>query len=164
MKHSSYREFFENLARNHTALNHTETTPRFFAWDKDFLREKQNSLVYPILMLSPLGGNIRDNGAGHVKDIKSGGFAVLISEKRAGGDPASREEIYDTAFSIGLDILAKMKELAKAGNCAGLGFDLNRVSYELLDYPWLDNCYGYAFMLPLSQVLSLTVNPLAWRS
>ena len=162
MNHSAYRSFFEELAEKHRDIAHTPKRPRFFAWDKDFIRAQQHKLDYPIMMLSPLGGNIRDNKAGHIKDIKTGGFVILISEKRAADDPHSREIIYDKTFQIGMDIIAKIKEKATTGNCAGYSFDTNRVSYELLEYPWLDNCYGYGFFLPLAQSMNLTVNPDLW--
>jgi hypothetical protein len=162
MKHSEYKEFFEELASKHKKIAHTKARPKFFAWDKDFIRDKQHNIQYPIMMLSPLGGNLRDNKVGFVKDTKTGGFVILISEKRAATDAARREDIYDETFQIGLDIIAKIKERAAIGNCEKLYFDLNRVSYELIDYPWLDNCYGYAFLLPLSKSIDLTSNPLIW--
>lgn len=162
MKHNDYRDFFSDLAKKHKAILHLDERPRFFAWDKDFMMDNQSRIQYPAMMLSPLGGSIRDNRGDRITDTKQGGFAILCKPSATKGSMEARDAAYDEAFQIGMDFIAKIKELAVAGNCRGLSFDLSRVSYELIDHPWLDNTYGYAFMLPLRSPISLTVNPERW--
>jgi hypothetical protein len=141
---NDYVAYFENLARMHEQILHTDSEKHFFRLDPDeYLIGLKSDVNYPALMLESYDCDFTDREANSILKTINGAFAILkhLDEE---GDTASMHLIWDECEQIGLDILVRAynEKYIRTGLIVNL--DFNTVNMQLL-HNEADRAYGCRF-------------------
>lgn len=155
-------EYFENLARSHKKIKHTDEKKAFSHGDIDEL-------------LNDISGHSTDgysllfeNGDGSVKGenedqaIETGHFAVVICRPVNNGDKSDQAQAENESKQILFQILAKMQKDKSDEVALVLDFDLLSFQYEKI-YGFGNNHFGYRGQFNLIVAALDPFNPDDWE-
>lgn len=150
-KLSDIQDYLELLCVKHKDLLHSADRKVFCRFQAD--EEVTNlslSQYENIVVVSDING--QRIGSPDDQDILRGVGIMFASKKKiSGGYAAAIDLAINKAEEIMLDFIVRMK-LDQQNEC-GLNFDLDKVSWDSIDAPWLDMYYGWILFLPFKGYL-----------
>lgn len=161
---SDYLKYFENLAFDHTDIQHTEDQPRFYTRFDDITG---HNITYPLLLCIHNGteiGNQRDS------IIELHTFQLWVLDKLGSGKPADAQRIIDNCKSIADDFWMRIEYDSDPGTLNEFihHFLITRVTGEAIDDPILgDKLIGWALTLSIGNNIHAELddtNKVKWRS
>lgn len=100
-------QYFESMATNHVALNHTDQEKHFFRIDaEEYLIGITSKVHFPFLSLESYDSNFNAPGNDNVAITRN--IAFMLVDKYKQGDYESMNAIYDSMEQIALDIINKI--------------------------------------------------------
>ena len=144
-------EYFENLARKHKGIGHSDTDKHFFRMELDEVLAGINrtNVTTPSLILEGYSYDYTDNKSDNLIKNRHGAFLLLdkISDK---SDYEGIQEIWNEMEMIGDDILAKIKADKKNHTAPVIrDFDFSQVEATLIASE-MDNHYGIRYTYTIS--------------
>ena len=102
--------YFENLARYHKSIGHTEQEKHFFRFEIEEVLAGLNRTDsdYPMLVLEGYNFDYTDNRSDNILKNRRGAF-VLLDVVTDTTDPDEIHEVWNRMEEIGDDILARIK-------------------------------------------------------
>lgn len=109
-KFSHIIEYFENIARSHVDIQHTDSEKHFFRFELDEVLSGINrtDVAYPMLVLEAYSYDYTDNKSDNIIKNRSGAF-MLLDHCPDISDYAQVHTIWDKLEVIADDILIKIK-------------------------------------------------------
>lgn len=160
MKPSDYISYFENIARRHKSILHTDSAKHFYRMDIDeVLTGLRTDIRYKVLILENHEGKFTDQLSDNIYEIQSGAFLVLDNLAK-NGDYNAIATIQDACYQIGLDIYSWIKKDKAARVLPGI--DINSFAYQKVG-PLFDNAYGYRFTFNISKANGLAFDASKWN-
>lgn len=150
MKAALYISYFENLARKHKSILHTDAQKHFYRLDiEEVLTGLRTPIKYPALILEMHEGRILNNASDNIRDLQTGAFMIVkqVSKK---DDFKEEMSALEECLNIGYDIIARMWQ--DRHNRVLNSFDIGTVNYSKVG-PVFDNAYGYRFTFGLDDRL-----------
>jgi hypothetical protein len=155
--------YFENLARRHVDIQHSESEKHFFRMEIDEVLAGINrtDVKHPYFILEGYSFNFSDNRSDNVLKSREGAF-VLLDQVNDPTDYAAIHNAWQRMEAIGDDILVKIKAdkrnpLVKAVR----DFDFTKVEATLIANE-MDGNYGMRFTYSLASPLPTDVDPDKW--
>ena len=162
---SSYVQYFETIAREHTGILHSPANQHFFMMDiNELLSAVSSRAKYPALVLLKLKGNVLDKNHDNPLFSIDGGFLIIDHCKKI-DDFATELQIFQDTFRIGMQIIARIKRDQQS--CCSLlskaipDFDPDLVRWEMIG-PVFENHFGIMFRFPVNLILNLEYDPAIW--
>lgn len=102
--------YFENLARDHMSIQHTDNEKHFFRFELDEVLNGINrtDVAYPMLALEAYSYNYTDNKSDNILKNRNGAF-MLLDHCPDISDYSQVHEIWDKLEAIADDILIKIR-------------------------------------------------------
>lgn len=102
--------YFENLARTHVAIQHSDNEKHFFRFELDEVLAGINrtDVAYPMLILEGYSFDYTDNKSDNILKNRSSAF-ILLDHCPDISDYNKVHEIWDNLETIADDILVRMK-------------------------------------------------------
>jgi len=102
--------YFENLARTHIAIQHSEHEKHFFRYELDEVLAgiNRSDVAYPMLILEGYSFDYTDNKSDNILKNRSSAF-ILLDQCPDASDYNKVHEIWDKLETIADDILIRMK-------------------------------------------------------
>lgn len=152
---TTIQEYFEGLCEKHVDLRHNFEGRRAFAWFKteSHIREIANAGTENIVVVSAL--SVQRIGDFDEKRIRRG-VSLIFAAKAINNDLDVTEAIKAAnakAEEILLDFVAKIDADFEEGCDELQSFEPEKISWEDIDAPWLDNYYGYELFMPFKSYL-----------
>lgn len=160
MKTSEYVSYFENIARRHKQILHTDNEKHFYRMDiEEVITGLRTDINYKALVLENHEGIFYDKNSDNIYEMQSGAFLVL-DNLNSPGDTNLQMQIMDECFSIGVDILSWIRKDRRSFLLKAL--DINSFKYNKVG-PIFDNAYGYRFPFKLDKPNGLKFEPAKWN-
>jgi|SRR6056297_962686 len=129
--YTALSQYFEDLASNHVALNHTAQEQHFFRIDaEEYLIGITTKVYYPFLSLESYDSNFNAPGNDNVAITRN--IAFMLVDKYKQGDYNAMNAIYDNMEEIALDILNRINEDMKKNIALVRNFSVNTVNIQSL--------------------------------
>lgn len=155
--------YFEDLARRHKDISHTDTEKHFFRMELDEVLAGINrtDVKYPLLILEGYSYNFSDNKSDNLLKNRSGAF-MLIDHVGDRSDTEAIHAVWDHMEEIGDELLVRMKT-DRHNPLAHVVRDFQFTSTEAtLIANEIDNNYGIRFTYVLTSPRSNDVDPDKW--
>jgi hypothetical protein len=163
-KFSQLVSYFENLARKHKEIGHTDTEKHFFRMEIDEVLAGINrtDVKHPFLILEGYSYDFMDNKSDNLLKNRRGAFVLLDHV----ADPTNFDAIHDVwdhMEEIGDELLIKMKA-DKYNPLAPVirNFEFSTSEATLIANE-LDGNYGIRYTYVLTSPRSNEVNPAKWE-
>lgn len=105
--YTALSDYFESIATNHVAINHSDQERHFFRIDaEEYLIGITTKVNYPFLSLESYDGGF--NAPGNDNVAKTRQIAFMLVDKYKQGDYDQMNAIYDNMEEIAHDILNKI--------------------------------------------------------
>lgn len=155
--------YFENLARRHVDIQHSESEKHFFRMEIDEVLAGINrtDVRHPYFILESYDFDYADNKSDNLLKKRNGAF-VLLDKVDDSTDFDAIQEVRNRMEAIGDEILVKIKAdkrnpLVKAVR----DINLDEVKGVLISNE-IDNNHGLRFTFSISSPMSTDVNPDKW--
>jgi len=155
--------YFENIARNHIEIRHSETEKHFFRMELDEVLAGVNrtDVNYPMLILEGYGFNFTDNRSDNILKNREGAF-ILMGYVNDISDYNAIHQQWDYLEEIGDDILAKIKSDKRNPETRVVrNFDFNHVEAQLIMNE-IGNNVGIRFRYIITSPTPGNVDPEKW--
>ncbi|MCD4681127.1 MAG: hypothetical protein K8S00_12150 [Bacteroidales bacterium] len=154
--------YFENIARKHVAIGHTDEEKHFFRLELDEVLTGLNSKInFPALILEGYDFDFTDSRSDNVIKNRSGAF-ILLDHCRDNHDFDRIHQIWDNLEEIGDDILIKILKDKRDRNIKTIrNFDMNDIQAVLIANEVGQN-YGIRYSYKISTHKSNDVNQAKW--
>ena len=157
--------YFENLAKAHIEIQHTENEKHFFRFEIDEVLNgiQRSDVAYPMLILEGYSYDYTDNKSDNILKNRSGAF-ILLDHCPDISDYAKVHEIWDNLESIADDILIKIKSDKRNPLTPVVrGFEYSSVESKLIANE-IGNSIGIRLTFTISAPVSTDVNINRWIS
>lgn len=155
--------YFENIARRHVDIRHTDNEKHFFRMEIDEVLAGINrtDVKHPYFILESYDFDYNDNRSDNLLKKRNGAF-VLLGHVDDATDNDAIQEVRNRMEAIGDEIMIKIKAdkrnpLIKAVR----DINLDEVKGVLISNE-IDNNHGLRFTFSISSPLSTDVNPDKW--
>ena len=155
--------YFENIARSHVDIRHTDNEKHFFRMEIDEVLAGINrtDVKHPYFILESYDFDYGDNKSDNILKKRNGAF-VLLDHVDDATDNDAIQEVRNRMEAIGDEILIKIKTdkrnpLVKAVR----DINLDEVKGVLISNE-IDNNHGLRFTFSITSPLSTDVNPEKW--
>ncbi|QIP15697.1 hypothetical protein G8759_25215 [Spirosoma aureum] len=165
MDEQEYIDYFENLARRHKQINHSEAEPAFYAVRDDNMTELDNvvrkKLKFPALLLDEYLDD-QDYKQDNFRMQLNGGFSILCKLEK--GNDVSIREARHQARQIARSILNRIRKDSLPG-----GFLASKKLVSSQQYPGekapvvADTATGWAYPFEWQFPISVAVNTDDWN-
>lgn len=156
------QDYFENLASLHVDLQHNVSARRAFArfkTDEHIMQITKHATPNIVVIAEINGHRIGDIDS---KEIRRGISIIFASRAATSGSAATTiDAANQLAEDIMFDFITQM-HIDLAEECE-LQFDLDKLTWDDIEGPWLDNYYGWMLFVPFKGFLPL-YNPDKWLS
>ena len=155
--------YFENLAKSHVEIQHTENEKHFFRFELDEVLNGINrtDVAYPMLILEGYSYDYTDNKSDNILKNRSGAF-ILLDHCPDISDYTKIHEIWDNLESIADDILIKIKSDKRNPLTPVVrGFEFSSVESKLIANE-IGNSIGIRLTFTISAPVSTDVNINRW--
>ena len=155
--------YFENLAKAHIEIQHTENEKHFFRFELDEVLNGINrtDVAYPMLILEGYGYDYTDNKSDNILKNRSGAF-ILLDHCPDISDYTKVHEIWDNLESIADDILIKIKSDKRNPLTPVVrGFEFSSVESKLIANE-IGNSIGIRLTFTISSPVPTDINPAKW--
>lgn len=157
--------YFENIAKSHLDILHTETEKHFFRFELDEVLQGINrtDVAYPMLILEGYNYNYTDNNSDNILKNRSGAF-ILLDHCPDFSDYQKVHEIWDKLEAIADDILIRIKS-DKRNPAAKVvrGFEFSSVESNLIANE-IGNAIGIRISFTMSSPVQTQVDKKRWLS
>jgi len=155
--------YFENLARKHISIQHTDNEKHFFRFEIDEVLNgiQRSDVAYPMLVLEGYGYDYTDNKSDNIIRNRDTAF-VLMDACPDMSDYSALHTIWDELESIADDILVKMKS-DKTNPLTPVirNFDFSSVQVNLIANE-IGNSVGLRVSFKVSSPMLSDINPERW--
>lgn len=155
--------YFENIARQHVEIQHSDNEKHFFRFELDEVLNgiQRNDVAYPMLVLEGYGYDYTDNKSDNILKNRSGAF-ILLDHCPDISDYTQVHEIWDNLESIADDILIKIKfDKRNPLTPVVRGFDLSSVDSKLIANE-IGNSIGIRITFNISAPVATDIDKLRW--
>lgn len=160
-KFSGLVDYFENLARNHTSIQHTDTSKHFFRFElEEVLSGLPSEVRYPALILEGYRFGFDDDKSDNPVKKREGAF-ILIDHIPDPGDFSAIHEVWDELELIGDDILARIRYDKSNRTSPVRDFRLPSVSGTLLATEF-GGLYGIRFTFEITNFFPYSLDETKW--
>lgn len=162
-KFSQLVSYFENLARLHKDIGHTDSEKHFFRMEVDEVLAGINrtDVKYPFLILEGYSYDFTDNKSDNLLKNRQGAF-MLLDHVSDSSDYQAIHEVWENMEEIGDELLVRMKA-DKRNPLAPAVHDFDFSSVEaLLIANEMDGNYGIRFTYVLTSPGTNEVDPNKW--
>lgn len=162
-KFSQLVTYFENLARTHKDIRHSDSEKHFFRMEVDEVLAGINrtDVKHPFLILEGYGYDFTDNKSDNLLKNRSGAFILLDHVS----DPSNFDaihDVWDRMEEIGDEILVRMKaDKRNPATPAIRNFEFSSSEATLIANQ-MDGNYGIRYTYTLTSPRSNEVNPDKW--
>jgi hypothetical protein len=156
--------YFENLAKQHVYLNHSDETRRFYRIDFEEYIMKIDRAHYPFLSLERAEFSLSAETNDNISNNRT--IAFMLVDKYPGQDNYTRaNEIYDEAESVARDIINRILYDMQKGTLPKLlrNLDPNSVNLQHLPMHPVENYCGVRVTFGLQSRWDKTVNNDKWE-
>lgn len=155
--------YFENLARLHVDIGHSDSEKHFFRMEVDEVLGGINrtDVKFPFLILEGYGYDFTDNKSDNMLKNRRGAFMLIdhVSDK---SDFEAIQTVWEKMEEIGDKLLVRMKADKRNPLAPAIrDFDFSSVDASLLANE-LDGNYGIRFTYVLTSPRSNEMNPDKW--
>jgi hypothetical protein len=159
---TAIEDYIELKCRRHVLIQHNSITRRAFASfrSEEHIRQIQNNITENIVVMSDF--NAQRTGNFDDKTIQRGVSIIFASHARNDLDvTAAINAANDTSEEILLDFITEFDKDFEE-ECGLLRFfQLEKINWESIEGPWLDNYYGWELFIPFKDFLPVH-NPDKW--
>ncbi len=155
--------YFENLARLHKDIGHSDNEKHFFRMELDEVLAGINrtDVKHPFLILEGYGYDFTDNKSDNLLKNRRGAF-MLIDHVSDSSDYDAIQKVWESMEEIGDELIMKMKADKRNPLVSAIrDFELSTVEASLLAAE-MDGNYGIRFTYTLTSPRSNEVNPEKW--
>jgi hypothetical protein len=155
--------YFENLAKAHIEIRHTDNEKHFFRFELDEVLNgiQRTDVAYPMLVLEAYSYDYTDNKSDNILKNRSGAF-ILLDHCPDISDYAKVHAIWDKLESIADDILVKIKSDKRNPITPVVrGFEFSSVESKLIANE-IGNSIGIRLTFTISAPVPTDVNPDKW--
>ena len=155
--------YFENLAKSHVEIQHTENEKHFFRFELDEVLNgiNRSDVAYPMLILEGYSYDYTDNKSDNILKNRSGAF-ILLDHCPDISDYANVHDIWDKLETIADDILIKMKtDKRNPLTPVVRGFEFSNVESKLIANE-IGNSIGIRITFTISSPVPTDVNINRW--
>ncbi len=146
-KLNDIQDYQQHLAETHVDLLHNTDGRKAFArfqTDEHITQIKKQATKNIVVILEVNGERLDDID---FKKIRRGISIIFGSRAATNGSAASSiDQAVEKSEEIMFDFINKMHE-DQAQGC-DMNFDLDRITWDNLEGPWLDNYYGWILFVP----------------
>ena len=163
-KFSDLVTYFENLAKKHKAILHSEEERHFFRFEIDEVLAgiNRSDVNYPMLILEGYSFDYTDNKSDNLLKNREGAF-VLLDHVPDSTDFMAIHEIWDALEVIGDDILAKIRaDKRNPLTPAVRNFGYDSVKAQLIMNE-VGSSAGIRFSFTITSPASTDVNTSKWE-
>lgn len=156
-------QYFETLARQHVAIQHTDTEKHFYRFEIDEVLSGLSSINYPALILEAYAIEYGDNKSDNVMKNRKGAF-ILLGNVPDRGDHDAIHALWDELEEIGDDILSRIRADKQNRNVASIrNFDIANTQVSIIANR-VGNDYGLRYEFELGSTANTDVNPYRWMT
>jgi hypothetical protein len=163
MNYTEIAEYFENLARQHVAVKHTEVDPHFFRINlEDIISGLKNHDANPAVFLelpeARIHGETSDNS------FLSRYCAVTFMKKVPPDDRVAEIEAYDNMEALGIDFMSRLnRDYKNFSNRLIKEFDYKNIPIYKVG-PMMHSMYGMRFEISIGEPATnfMIYNPANW--
>jgi len=162
---SNLIEYFENIARTHVSIQHTDNEKHFFRFELDEVLNGINrtDVAYPMLILEGYSYDYTDNKSDNIIKNRSGAF-ILLDHCPDISDYGKIHEIWDNLESIADDILIRIKfDKRNPLTPVVRGFEFSSVESKLIANE-IGNSIGIRITFTISSPVSSDIDISRWIS
>lgn len=156
-------KYFENLAKSHISIQHTESEKHFFRFELDEVLNgiNRSDVAYPMLALEAYSFDYTDNKSDNVLKNRSGAF-MLLDHCTDISDYAQVHAIWDNLETIADDILVRIKSDKRNPLTPVIrGFEYSSIEAKLIANE-IGNSIGIRITFSISSPVPTDVNPDHW--
>ena len=160
--YTELKDYFENIARSHVEIQHTDQEYHFFRIDaEEYLTKINTSVNYPFLSLESYDSNFNASSNDNVAITRQIAFMLVDSYKQ--GDYDAINEIYDRMEQVALDIINKINEDQKANIKLVRDFSYNSVNIQSLPPNPVHKYTGVRVTMSFDSKYNTAYNPEKWK-
>jgi hypothetical protein len=161
-KFSDLVDYFEDIARKHILIKHTNNVKHFYRFELDeVLTGMCSDIKYPALILEAYDFNYAESNSDNIRKKRFGAF-MLIDKVSDMKDFNRIHQVWDEMEQIGDDILVKMKADKESRLVPVLrDFDINNCDGVPLDVRTLGQ-FGVRFTFSLTSAINNNVDETRW--
>jgi hypothetical protein len=163
-KFSQLVSYFENLARLHKDIGHTDNEKHFFRMEVDEVLGGINrtDVKYPFLILEGYSYDFTDSKSDNLFKNRRGAF-ILMDHVPDLSDYETIQQVWENMEEIGDELLVRMKADKRNPLAPAVrDFDFSSVEAMLIANE-LDGNYGIRFNYTLTSPRTNEVNPEKWN-
>lgn len=158
---SNYIAYFENLAKLHAEILHTDTEKHFFRMESSEIINGMTSEVnWPVMILEAYDFNLLSRNTNNVLKSQNGSFMILMKPDNE-QDFDSIHDIWGKCERIGSEIITRMFNDRYDVAEPVVGFDMNSVTAHPVATD-IEGSYGYRFNFSLINRHKHIVDPDNW--
>jgi hypothetical protein len=164
-KLSQLVSYFENLARSHKDIGHSDLEKHFFRMEVDEVLAGINrtDVQYPFLILEGYSYDFTDNKSDNLLKNRRGAF-ILMDHVSDPSDYQSIQQVWENMEEIGDQLLIRIKADKRNPRIAAVrDFDFSSVE-ALLIANEIDGNYGIRFTYTLTSPHPNEIDPTKWLS
>jgi hypothetical protein len=164
-KFSQLVSYFENLARLHKDIGHTDSEKHFFRMEVDEVLGGINrtDVKYPFLILEGYSYDFTDNKSDNLLKNRRGAF-ILMDHVPDSSDYETIQQVWESMEEIGDELLVRMKADKRNPLAPAVrDFDFSSVEAMLIANE-LDGNYGIRYTYTLTSLRTNEVNPEKWNT
>jgi hypothetical protein len=156
------QDYFENVATINKDLLHNSGDRKAFSRlnTEEHITEIKKKASANILVIAAVNGQTA--GTFDDKQIRRGISLIIASRADTKGNAGDAiTAAHEKAEEIMFDIISRLEFDQETG--CGLNFDLDKLSWDDIEGPWLENYYGWMLFIPFRGYLS-AYNPEKWTA
>jgi hypothetical protein len=164
-KFSQLVSYFENLARLHKDIGHTDSEKHFFRMEVDEVLGGINrtDVKYPFLVLEGYSYDFTDSKSDNLLKNRRGAF-ILMDHVPDSSDYETIQQVWENMEEIGDELLVRMKADKRSPLAPAVrDFDFSSVEAMLIANE-LDGNYGIRYSYTLTSPQTNEVNPEKWNT
>jgi hypothetical protein len=163
-KFSDLITYFENLARKHKSILHTDTDKHFFRMEIDEVLAgiNRSDVNYPMLILEGYGFGFTDNRSDNLLKNRQGAF-ILLDHLSDTSDHDLIHQKWDELEEIATDVIVKIKSDKRNPLTPVVrNFDYDNINASLL-LNEIGNDVGIRVTYTITSPVETEVNPDKWN-
>lgn len=156
------QDYLQNIAHNHIYLQHDRGGRKSFSrfQTDNMITQIRKNGTDNIMVIAEV--NVSRFGQYDDKELRRGVSVIIASRAATNGNAADAiDAAMDKSEEIVFDIINQMEQ-DQINEC-GLNFDLQRVTWDNIDGPWLENYYGWIVFIPFKGHIP-PYDPAKWLS
>lgn len=160
-KFSAIVAFFEKLAKEHVAIQHSDTQKHFFRLELDeVFTSLPQSAKFPLFVLESYAYSLSDNKSDNFMKVRTGAFMIIEKVTDIGNFNQIHQK-WDDLEEIGDDIIARIRQEKRTANSPVRNFNVDSVEANLIMNGG-NNTVAIRYTYELESRFDEVVNPDKW--